>query len=526
MIMRALRSKTSIRILSDDSLTKKAYLNALASALDYFARFLVAFIVTPWMVAGLGDFYYGAWQILNRVVGFLAPTSGRPDQVLKSTIANQQTSTDNELKRSFVGVTLLIWVFFLPIMGIVGGAITWFVPLWMHTPSEYIVIIRATTALLVINLATTSVSALPQSVLEGENQGYKRIGLSVLLVFIGGGFTWLALAMGTGIIGVGTVALINTFLSGLLYLTIARKYVPWFGVARPSIEQTRQLLSLSWWFLSWNTIINLIISSDIILLGFLQSVESVTAYQLTKYAPETLISIVAIMFFGIIPGLGGIIGSGNSIKAANIRGELMAITWIIVTVMGGSIIIWNRPFIELWVGKDYFAGALPTLLIVVLIIQYVFIRNDSYIIDLTLRLRAKVFVGAISVVLSLISAGVLVKYFNLGVVGLCIGIIAGRSIMSLGFPIIIGRYLEVPITSQLKGILRPALVTLLIFQVSFWLGNQIPGITLIGFKGWVLFILEISVSFGILLCLIVFIGLTTYQRKKIKQRIHSLFVKV
>jgi hypothetical protein len=63
------------------------------------------------------------------------------------------------------------------------------------------------------------------------------------------------------------------------------------------------------------------LASDVVLLGLLGSVESVTSYSLTKYAPETLISVVAIMFFGVIPGLGGIIGSGDFKKAASIRGE-------------------------------------------------------------------------------------------------------------------------------------------------------------------------------------------------------------
>ena len=56
-------------------------------------------------------------------------------------------------------------------------------------------------------------------------------------------------------------------------------------------------------------------ASDVVLLGVLDSVELVTTYSLTKYAPETLIMFVGIMVFGITPGLGGIIGSGNLQKA-------------------------------------------------------------------------------------------------------------------------------------------------------------------------------------------------------------------
>jgi hypothetical protein len=165
------KSKLLSRIFSDDSLTKKASLNALTSALDYGARLTVAFFVTPWMVAGLGDYYYGVWQILNRLVCYLAPASVKPTQVLQSAIANQQTSTDYGLKRRYVGATFVIWMLFLPIMGIVGGLITWFVPFWLHAPEKYIWTVRATTALFVASLATTSLATLPESALHGENLG-------------------------------------------------------------------------------------------------------------------------------------------------------------------------------------------------------------------------------------------------------------------------------------------------------------------------------------------------------------------
>jgi O-antigen/teichoic acid export membrane protein len=342
---------------------------------------------------------------------------------------------------------------------------------------------------------------------------------------LGGGITWLALRLGTGIIGVAVVALGMALLAGLVYLMIARTFIPWFGIERPSRSQIRHFLSLSWWFLSWNTLMNLMITGDVVLLGFLGHMESVTSYSLTKYAAETLISIVAIMCLGVIPGLGGIIGSGDLSKAASIRGELMATTWLIVTVFGASIVVWNRSFIELWIGKRYFVGALPNLLIVMIVIQFVFIRNDSNMIDVTLHLAGKVFISTISIILSLLAAFILFKYFDLGVVGLCIGILMGRSIISIGFPVLIGRLLAVPLISQLKEILRPASATVLIFLLATWGSGFIPYNAFSGFQGWVLFLLLAGCTSGFFLVLAIFIGFSAYQRKKIVQRIRSLAYK-
>ena len=82
--------KSISRLLQDDSLTKKAFLNALASALDYFAKIVVTLFITPFMLSGLGSFYYGVWQMMVKFVGYMSPASGRPTQALKFILAKEQ----------------------------------------------------------------------------------------------------------------------------------------------------------------------------------------------------------------------------------------------------------------------------------------------------------------------------------------------------------------------------------------------------------------------------------------------------
>ena len=161
--------KSASKLLSDEGLTKKASLNALAAALDYGARLVVGFVVTPWLVSGLGDYFYGTWQILNQLVGYISPASGRPAQALKWTLASQQASTDYQQKRRHVGSAIGVWALFMPIMIVLGGVLARFVPLWIHAPAGTFRPLRFATGLLVTNLAVTSLVTIPRSVLEGEN---------------------------------------------------------------------------------------------------------------------------------------------------------------------------------------------------------------------------------------------------------------------------------------------------------------------------------------------------------------------
>ena len=506
-------------LFSDDSLTKKASLNAIAACLDYAARLLVTFLTTPLLVAGLGDFYFGVWQMLLRLVGYVSPASGRPTQALKMVLANQQSSTDYDKKRRYVGSALAVWAMFLPLTLVLGGLLTWFAPRWVKSPAEYFGHVRFAAALLVVNLAVATLVALPQSVLEGENRAYKRMGLSALLTLLGGGFIWLVLHLKMGIVGVAGATLATTLMTGLFFLQVARTYAPWFGIAMPDFQAARQFLNLSWWFLGWNLIMNLMMASDVVLLGVLDSVGAVTDYSLSKMAPETVITIVAIVAFGIAPGLGSIIGSGSLQRAARVRGEIMSLTWLIVTTLGFTVLLWNRAFIRLWVGAEHYVGTVPSLLIILVIMQFVLIRNDGNFIDLTLRLRHKVLMGGFSVTISLIAAAVLVGYFRLGIVGLSIGLLFGRSILTFGYPMLVGRHLEISLSSQLRAALRPFLVTMLLFTFASALDSLSSAGRMVFRPGWFGLALAVGITSVSSACLAFYIGLSHRQRSSILQRI-------
>ena len=511
------------KLFSDEGLTKKATLNAIASGLDYGSRLIVGFFIQPILVTGLGDYYYGIWQILIRLMGYITPAGGRPAQALKMTLANQQNIADDVEKRRHVGSAILVWVLFLPVMTILGGILTWYAPYWIKAPQVDYLVIRLTAAILVFNLIVSNVATVPESALEGENLGYKRMGLSALLVFIGGGLTWLAIWLNTGIVGVGAVTLIITLLTGVFFLWVMRDYAPWFGVAKPSIKAVKDFLGLSWWFLAWNLIMNLMTASDVVILGVLLSVQTVTDYSLSKYAPETLINVIAIMVFGIAPGLGGIIGSGKLDKAAHLRGEIMALTWLIVTILGSMVLLWNRSFISLWVGSSHFVGSLPDLLIVLVVMQFILIRNDGNVIDLSLRLKQKVIVGAISVGLSLAIAVIMIQWLNLGIVGICLGLIIGRLLLSIGYPLLVGKLLGVTFISQLKSSIRPGLVTALFF-VTATLFDRFRMITLeANIAGWMRLGLMGFSSLLIVSVLVFYMGLSSNQRNNVIQRVRIVF---
>lgn len=509
------------KIFSDDSLTKKASLNAFTSGMDYFATLLVGLINTPLLVAGLGDYYYGVWQIMNRLFSYLSTINGTSSP-LEWTLAKEQSSTDIDFKRANVGSAIIVWALLLPVIGIGGGVIAWFAPAWMHTPLQGVWMVRTVAGLFIISQSITTLSFLPYAILRGQNQGYRRLGLSTAVILVNGGLVWLALYFKTGIIGVSIAAIIQLLISGGAYYYICKKFIPWLGIKKPSISLIKSYLKLSGWFFANDIVANITFASDVVILGLLASAESVTPYTVTKYVPETVISIIAIMVMGILPGLGGIVGKGDLSKASQLRSELFSLTWLLITTIGTSIILWNRSFITLWVGESRYAGPVQNLLIVIVVAQFILIRTDGSIIDLTLKVEKKVILGAISAIVSILIAILLVSVFDLGIAGVSIGMLLGRLLLSLTYPIIVSRFLGEQFPHHIKSLIRPLIVLLLMYAGGFSVDFLIHPNSLSGIKGWIILIFGAGSSTLLIFALALYLGLPTTYRNTIVARVKSL----
>ena len=65
------------RLISDGSLTKKASLNAAASTAEQVARIIAGLLISPFLLTKLGDYLFGVWQFLQRLIGHASPARFR-----------------------------------------------------------------------------------------------------------------------------------------------------------------------------------------------------------------------------------------------------------------------------------------------------------------------------------------------------------------------------------------------------------------------------------------------------------------
>jgi O-antigen/teichoic acid export membrane protein len=421
--------------LGGGALTRRASLTAAAALLDFATKAAVGLIVTPVLVSGLGRSLFGVWEMLGRLIGYMSAADGRPTEALRLVIAQRQGDEDVAASRQYVGGAVVVWVLLVPLVALLGGVLSWYAPALTHAPAGQWADIRLTSALLVGSFLLGSLAAIPESVLRGMNLGYRRMGLQAGLSILGGVLAVGAVSTGLGLPGLGSSMIVRAVLTGLCFWLLVRRYVWWFGVARPARAHVRSLLRMSVWLSAGDLVTKLLLASDVLILGAVIAPAAVTTYALTSYAARTALGIHIFTAGAAIPGLGGLLGSRQHDRAARARGELLILTWLFGTVVGTTILLWNRSFLELWVGAGHYAGPWVDLLIVLITVQTAFIRTDAYVIDAALRPERRVLVGALAATVTLGLGIALTRAY--GIIGLCLGVLAGRAIQSVAYPALV-----------------------------------------------------------------------------------------
>src|SRR5690625_2551464 len=194
----------------DENLKQRAYLNSVTSVLDYSSKTVTAFIITPFIINGLGSSLYGAWQILGQFTSYTGMVDIRITQVLKWAIAKDRETKEGEELREYLTATFLLVLLIVPFLLLAGMVISWYAPVISQVDEEYFILIRITSALLVFSLVTKKVFSIFESILRGMNLGFKRMGFRATIYTLGGGLKVVSIWFGYGLIGLALVEIIVT----------------------------------------------------------------------------------------------------------------------------------------------------------------------------------------------------------------------------------------------------------------------------------------------------------------------------
>jgi len=477
--------------MAASNLLHKAKLNALASYFNFGISSVLVFLLSPYLVAFLGNYSFGVWKSIQKILTFATVADGRATQALKWVIANDEEKDDYNIKKQAIGSSLKVWMYFLPFMLLIISLLVWNLPnLINNLDSSMYESVYLVGLILGANMLINPLLAIPDAILVGTNNGYKSTSIQIIGVVFSNCLMVLTAYLGYGIVGLASVILLITAMNALLIFFVCKKNIPWLGVQKPSKAQIKEFFGFSFWVFLWSFVQKLILSTEILLIGFLINPVAVSNYVFTTYIVQLAISISLITGSAITPGLGKVIGAKDLDKAKGITKGLRDIIMFIAAFFGGIILLLNKNFVSLWMGETYFMGEYSNLLIVLIMVHLVMFRIEGQVQDLSLKIKSKVIYGGLFAVLCFVLGSIGFKLLGERIEGVFLGVLIGRVLHVFVFQNLVDKMLM--IKAKKKIVLYTYLVVLFFLSKVFMYTNS-----------WFMFII-ISFLTGVLLFLICF----------------------
>ena len=409
-------------------------LNALALYANFIVLGVIGIAINPLMVRALGIEQFGIWKSCLRLLDLTTVADGRASQALKWIVAHRDHEEVPVERQRDIGAAIVIWMMWIPILFIAVGAIILFLPnLVSGVPAASLPGARWLSALLGFNIVLGGVLGISDAALVGTNQGYRSYVLTTaFLVF--SNFAMLIAAWGKfGLIGVGAATVLGSFLNGTITWIVARRYIKWWGIACPRRSDVMRVLSFTNWTMVGSLIQSLMLSTEVLAIGYVVGPAAVSRYTFTSYISTFVMSICLMTGTAVTPKLGAMVGRGDLSDAAALQNRTREILLALLAVGATGLILCNRPFVESWAGKDFYLGDLINLGVVAVMVQLSLIRFDFQIQDIGLRIGPKVVWSGVTSVLALVIGAGLFRITG-SLPFLFVGILLGRVPLHLIFP--------------------------------------------------------------------------------------------
>ena len=452
-----------------DTLTRRASLTLLSSALKQVARLIVVLAFFPVIVRGLGPELYGAYAVIQQGVGYLAAADLRAAGTLKFSLATLQHLDDIGQKQRQIGAAVAVWVCTLPLLLALAVLAIFFGPTLIDADANQHDAIRVAIGVVAATLVLDRILSIPAHVLRGVNLDYKSMGLDAGTILVGGFMSAVAIWLDLGLVGVTAAGLAGMLLTNGLRYIVARKHVPWMRPRRPAAGELRSFARMSGWFLIGEVGSLLLLSSEIVIVGLILGTVPAAVYATTQIILRIATGPIVEILASGGPGIALLCARREWDRVNELRLELQRTSIGLMTVIACSVLALNHSFLDLWIGPRYYGGDALNVWLVAGAFFTVLFRTDGVIADAMLSFRnrgvATMLAGAVSIPLT---AGLGQR---LGLVGIAAGACTGRMFLAGYVPRLISQTTGQPLASVLVPLARP-LATAVAVMVPAYLAED------------------------------------------------------
>lgn len=416
-----------------NTLTRRAQLTLGNTVLTQLAKFGCVLLMMPFVISRLGAELYGAWVMVQQLVGYLATGEIRATSTLKFSLSVTQHCEDHSRRKRQIGAALVLWLLSLPLMLAISAVLVVYAPALIQCAPEDAALLRSTIAITVATFLLGRLASIPNGVLRGSNLAYKAMGAGAATTVVGYSLMAFAASTRTPLPGMAVALLIQMVLLSGIELVVAKKVIPWIGVLWPTRRELFTFTGRTFW-LSMAGIGALVLNaSDLALVGYLLGPSAAGMYAVTVTASRLACQPLTHVLGSAVPGVAGICGAREWSRIAVVREEMLSIGICFSVVAGAVVIAMNESFVNLWVGSGFYVGPAANTLVALGSILFVLSRIDGGLLDCFLMIRRRAIWAIIVGAAALVAASVLCKLF--GVTGVALAMFSGQALLACFYAI-------------------------------------------------------------------------------------------
>lgn len=337
------------------ALSRRAARNAIFGLTGFAYSAVLAIVVTPVLVHGLGATYYGIFALSAAAISFVGMLDlGMGTALLRFLSASLARGEVDEPRRLVQASAA-----FNAIVGLVGFAITIVLgtvltPVLFDLQPRELAVARfaliVSGAAFAFDTVARAFSSVPLALQRNGVAAVVRVAsgtigalLSVLIVVNGLGLRWLVAGLALfDVVGLGVAML------------VARRVLPHLSLRpRWDAARIRRLITFSGWVFLANISAFVIFQFDRIMLAALDSVSAVTFYAVPSSMASYLLAATTSLAAIVIPATGDLITRGLRQNVERLYLRATRLCLLFVASVGIPVIFFAHPLLSLWLGRHF-----------------------------------------------------------------------------------------------------------------------------------------------------------------------------
>lgn len=409
------------------SRSKSALGGALVAQVFTIISMLLAIFSTPYMIKYLDKEQYGASILFFQVLGYLSLFDfGLSTAVIRSMALIQPDENDTTVQDKINALMSTSFIF-STLLGAVMLVIIFFISPFMPGVFNMRPDLHAPAIAIFLSLGIVVLTTFMQRSIGGMFFAHHRQALittpSVIISTLSVLATVWLLSLGLGLWSFVYVNLVTAALNLAISFIMSRIYYPALVIRLQYFDKRilKSLYSFGLFMFISGIATQIILSTDRIVIGKVVSLAAVAMFSITVRIPEVCLTLLSHVTFHASPALAEIVTTGDENQIQKTYHRLSVLTMVLSIVAFWAMIILNKWFIYLWVGKSFFAGQDVLILALVIMLQQTMTRTGVFFLNAKGIARPISLMGVVEAVINL-SVSIILGYL-IGLPGILLGTI-------------------------------------------------------------------------------------------------------